>query len=72
MAKQHHHIMIGDTPYCDMLGTMAGQHVALKSGVDICGHVSGAAAKRAAQALRPYYRAGRVKIVAGCCPHSAV
>lgn len=67
----HHHLTINGTPYCDYLGCAAGRSIAAKSGVKTCGHVSGAAAKRAAKALRPSFKAGvKIAAVPGDCPAS--
>ncbi|AFU88239.1 hypothetical protein CcrColossus_gp369 [Caulobacter phage CcrColossus] len=68
MCKQTHHITIGGRPYCDLLGSVAGLAIAKDTGVDSCSHPSGAAAQRAAKALRPRFKYGRVKVVAGDCP----
>lgn len=68
--RHHHHITINGKPYCDWLGTMAGREIALKSGVDTCGHLSGAAANRSAKALRPFFAHGvKVSAVPGDCIH---
>lgn len=67
-AKQHH-IMIGDTPWCEWSGSMAGMVINRKAGMVTCGHTSGAAARRAAQALRPHFEHGSVKVVSGACSH---
>lgn len=63
-----HHIMIGDTTWCDWTGCKAGLDIQAKTGRITCGHDSAAAAKRAAQALRPHFKRGRVKVIAGPCP----
>lgn len=72
MTRVPHHIMIGDTPWCDWSGCQAGRDIMTKIGQHItCGQPSGAAARRAAQALRPHFRKGAVKVVAGHCTHDA-
>jgi len=68
-ASKPHHIQIGDTPWCDWTGCQAGRDILAKVGPTSCGQPSGAAAKLAAQALRPHFKRGRVKVVAGPCVH---
>ena len=68
--KHAHHIIIGDhDTWCDWTGCQAGQDIMAKAGRVMCSHESAAAAQRAAKALRPHFRRGRVKVVAGDCPH---
>ncbi len=68
--QKTHHIMIGDQPWCQWSGCKAGQDIMAKIGRHItCSHSSAAAAKRAAQDLRPHFKRGRVKVVAGQCEH---
>lgn len=72
MKPHHHHVTIGADPWCDWTGCTAGQDITRKIGRHIgCGHTSAAAAARAAKALRPHFRRGRVKVVAGPCPRVA-
>jgi len=71
MAK--HHLVIGrDTvdPWCVWTGSQAGQSIAEKAGRPTCDHSSRAAADRAAAKLRPHFRRGAVRVVAGPCPHA--
>ncbi len=67
LTTVHHYLTIGDRPYCDHLGCQAGLDLALKTGVDTCGYRSGAAAKRAAKALQPFFCVP-VRAVRGDCP----
>lgn len=69
MTTATHHILVGDTTWCDWTGCKAGQDINHKAGDVTCGHSSGAAAQRAAKALRPHFRRGAVKVVAGDCPN---
>lgn len=66
--KMQHHITVGDQTWCDWTGCLAGMEINAKAGHVTCGHSSGASAKRGAQALRPHFKAGTVKVVAGPCP----
>lgn len=70
MAK--HHLTIGreqPEPWCRWLGCKAGQDINLVAEVS-CDHSSRAAADRAAKKLRPHFRRGAVRVVAGPCPHA--
>lgn len=67
MNKVEHHILVGGLPLCGYLGCAAGRDIAAKSGVDQCGFESGAAAKRAAAKLRPFFCAP-VRAAPGLCP----
>lgn len=66
-----HHIMIGDQTWCDWTGCKAGLDIQAKAGHVTCGHSSAASAQRGAKALRPHFRHGAVKVVAGACPRQA-
>ena len=66
----HHHIKVGDDPWCDWLGSQAGQRINTAVGKDcLCGHWTAASAKATASLLRPHFKRGRVKVVAGRCPN---
>jgi len=67
---QTHHLMIGDQSWCSWTGCVAGMDIMKKTGHITCDQPSGAAAKRAAQALRPHFKRGAVKVVAGACDHA--
>lgn len=71
MTGKTHHIQIGTTgdTWCDWTGSQAGQDIMKKTGPVMCSHSSAAAANRAATLLRPHFKRGRVKIVAGECQH---
>lgn len=68
---QLHHITVGEQSWCEWTGCQAGADIATKAGQHTCGHTSGRSAQRAAQALRPHFRRGAVKVVAGSCPVSS-
>lgn len=59
--------MINGRPYCDHMGSMAGQQDAAASGVSYCSHSSMEDAFSAAHALAGVTRA-RVAIGLGDCP----
>lgn len=76
------HILIGSEPWCNWLGTEAGRKIAMK--VEAANQGSGIAAhdvlcecnttrktRRIAQALRPHFKRGRVKVVRGPRPTGA-
>ncbi len=63
-----HHLTIGGTPWCEWTGCKAGQDINAKAGPHTCGQPTATAAKRAAKDLRPHFRRGAVKAVAGPCP----
>lgn len=63
------HIMIGDQTWCDWTGCQAGADINRKVGIVTCSHGSTAGALRAAKLLRPHFRKGVVKVVAGRCSH---
>ncbi len=66
-----HHLTVGGEPWCAWTGCQAGRDIETKAGRWTCGQVSAAAATRAARALRPHFRPGAIKIVAGACPDAA-
>lgn len=65
MSSHAAHLTIAGRPYCERLGCQAGLDLALKTGVSSCSYPSTAAAKRAAQALRPHLHS--VRVVPGFC-----
>jgi hypothetical protein len=65
----HHHIQIGDDSWCNWTGCQAGMDIMQKTGRITCDHPSQAAALRAAKALRPHFKRGRVKVIPGRCAH---
>lgn len=65
-----HHIMVGKDHWCDRTGSTAGMDINNKAGGVLCGHDSLKSALAGAKALRPHFRRGVVKIIAGPCPHS--
>ena len=68
----HHHLTVGDQPWCDWTGCKAGQDIDAKAGGHTCGHATGASAQRAAKALRPYFKRGAVRVASGPCPQAPV
>lgn len=64
--KQPHHLTVGDKPFCDKLGCLAGLDVAKRSGVHTCDQPSKKAALEAAKKLKPFFRVP-VRVVAGPC-----
>lgn len=64
----HHHIMIRGETWCDWTGSQAGLAINAQAGDVQCGHHTRASADRAAKALRPHFRRGAVKVIAGDCP----
>ncbi len=68
--KTPHHLTINGDPWCGWTGCEAGQDINAKAGDVTCGHASGASARRGAQALRPHFKRGAVRVVPGECPHS--
>lgn len=85
MAYEHFHIMVGDTPWCDWLGTQAGREIEQEVG-DIrtikgqgkvlvpyhvmCGHTDRAKADEGVAKLQTHFKDGIVKVVIGRCPRS--
>lgn len=67
----HHHIMIRGDTWCDWTGSQAGQAINAKAGQVLCGHHTKAGALRGAKALRPHFKRGAVKVVAGDCPRQS-
>lgn len=72
--KQHAYITIGGESLCSYTGCVAGSQTRDKAQARdpqariVCGHGSTASANRAARALRPSFRRGKVKVVQGMCP----
>lgn len=66
-----HHLTVNGSPWCDWTGCKAGQDINAKAGDIRCGQPSGAQARKSAAALRPFFKPGSVRVVAGPCPSEA-
>lgn len=72
--KQHAYITIGGESLCSYTGCVGGLKTRDKAQARdpqaniVCGHGSTTAAQRAARALRPEFKRGKVKVVQGMCP----
>lgn len=65
-----HHLTVGHEPWCNWTGCHAGRQVMEKTGLVRCGYGAKASAERAASKLRPHFKRGTVKVVAGECSHA--
>lgn len=66
-ASKLFYLQVGDTPYCEWLGCIAGQDKATQSGVHSCSHMGTRQAREAAKALQPFFSVP-VRAVVGNCP----
>lgn len=70
-SPNHHHLTVGGDSWCERSGSTAGAAINEKAGRVLCGHLTKSGAERGAKALRPHFRRGVVRVVAGQCPHEA-
>lgn len=70
MTARVHHLTVGGQTWCNWTGCKAGQDVNAEAGGVTCHHPSGAAARKAAAKLRPYFKPGAVRVVATPCPEA--
>jgi hypothetical protein len=70
MNSNPHHITVGGDTWCQWTGCQAGLDINRKVGDVTCQHRSKASAMRGAQALRPHFKRGAVKVVTGICEHA--